>query len=118
MVISRVICENMSHLLSGSEYENYSTDELHYSQISKLSIKVILLFWYPGEETSPLKLASIKIPKGTPVSKVRGLINFIETRLTEHFGPSKRANLVLRAEEGSDEYKVVFDLPLSGVSYV
>jgi hypothetical protein len=123
VIIPQVDCESMSYILDGSPYTSNSP---HFSQDSKRSIKLVLLFWYPATQetetkptqTSPLKLAVVKVPSYTPISRVRDLINFVENYLTKFYGPSKRANYVLVAEENSEVYEPQYDLPLNGVSYV
>jgi hypothetical protein len=123
VIIPQVDCESMTYILDNSPYTNLSP---HYSQETKRSIKLILLFWYPAvqengavpTQTSPLKLALVKVPSYTPISRLRDLIHFIEEYLTKFYGTSKRANYVLVAEEGSEIYEPQYYLPMNGVSYM
>lgn len=115
--------ENYSHLLNGSEFEekgSSSVEDLHFSQKDKRPISLILLFWIPGVEgfDMPLRLASVRVPAGTPIGRVRPLINYMELKLTEIIGPAKRANVVLRNDGNESIWETFYDLPLNGVYYV
>ena len=116
--------EDFSHLLNGSEYEN-GNESLHFSQMVKKPISVMLYFWIPRSKDDtldlPMRLASVRIPGGVPVSKVRGMVNYIEEKLSEIFETNiRRANFVLRinAEDPFGKWELFYDLPLHGVYYV
>jgi len=130
MLGSSIPVENMSHLSSSFPVRGDAGDEVHPTQQTKKKLKLTLLFLIPGEESAnellpedqdPEKLpriASIRVPKGIPVAKLRSFISHIEAQLQDIYGNSKRLNFVMECDEGSNDWKYSFDLPTFGVVYV
>lgn len=139
-MIETLEIENMSHLTSSfalrseSEKVNYvdrDVDGIHPTQQNKQRIKLILLFFIPGvtdedgiyppsvqrPESLP-RLASVRVPRGVPVARLRLLVKHIEEQLHNIYGKSKRANIVLMCDEFSENWEYSFDLPTFGVVYV
>jgi hypothetical protein len=142
MIPPHITIENMSHLTSSFPLRNESdkmgyvdrdVDGLHPTQLRMKKIKLVLMFIIPGDvgdsdpgelneedqkpESLP-RLASVRVPKGVPVAKVRPLIRFLEEQLQDIFGRTKRANFVLVCDEGSEDWRYEFELPTYGVVYV
>ena len=110
--------ENMSHL--SALWPDYQGEEgTHHTQGGRPT-KLILLFWTRSQEghKAPMRLVSVRVPKGTPIYKVRSLINFIEHELYDMYGYGQRANMVLVGDELSTEFRLDRNLPVSGVTYV
>jgi hypothetical protein len=109
--------ENLNHL--ADSWPMVSDDEIHSSQKNAQPIKVVLLFWITGENgTSPIRLAAVRVPRGTPISKLRHFISFIEEQLTAIYSYGKRANILLTAPEDSEKWEKTHNLPMYGVMYV
>lgn len=120
---------NQTMLLNGTPFENNTENFVHPSQENKRRIKLVILFWIgpiredESEEnidpdSKEMRLASCHVPKGCPVSKVRELINYMETSLFSIYKTCRRANLTMVADEDSNDYEPTFDLPLYGVYFV
>lgn len=123
MLATNIAVENMSHLASSFPVrtEGEGEESIHPSQAMKKRIKLQLLFIIPpedGSENDYPRLASIRVPKGVPVAKLRTFIRHIETQLQDIYGHSKRANFVMQSEEFADNWTFEFDLPNFGVVYV
>ena len=132
--------ENMSHLTSSfplriesdkTGYVDRDQEGIHPTQMMKRRIKLQLLFVIPSEtneheayeegDQSPESLpriASVRVPRGVPVAKLRVLIRHVEEQLQNIFGKSKRLNFVMTCEESSENWIYEFDLPTFGVVYV
>lgn len=140
MLGSSITIENMSHIVSSFpiradstalNYVDRDSDGIHPTQQSKKKIKVQLLFVIPGEadesgdlnyedqkpESLP-RMASVRVPKGVPVAKLRPLIRHIEDSLHDIYGKSRRVNFVMVCDEDSNDWRYEFDLPTFGVVYV
>jgi hypothetical protein len=130
VIESSFLIENMSHLTSSFsilEGEEFNS-ELHASQVNKKRIKLMLFFLIPPIEFSPEadsdlfsmmpRIASVRVPRGVPVSKLRNLTKFIEAQLHDIYGRSKRLNFVMTASEFDDNWSYEFDIPTFGVIYV
>jgi hypothetical protein len=106
---------------------------MHHSQRGKRRVKVILLFWYKplnpkGRYLEDARqeagdwpcLASVRVPRGLPIFKLRKLILHVEIELRKIYGfqSGKRANMILIADDGSDSYEFTHDLPVTDVVFV
>jgi len=134
MLGSSIPVENMNHLAMSfpfkREVDPSGDGELHSRQQAMRLIKLQLLFIVPSPENfdynfldrPPVeklpRFASVRVPKGVPVGKIRLLISYIEGELQDIFGRSKRANFVMVCDGDSDSWSYSFDLPTIGVAYV
>lgn len=128
--------ENMSHLTSSFPLRTDIVEGemvFHSTQNSKKRIKLVLLFVIPGSEEvidpetmleegqkpdSLPRIASVRVPKGVSVAKIRSLIRHVESGLQDIFGRSRRLNFVMICDEDSENWRVEFDLPVFGVAYI
>lgn len=134
MLGSTISIENMSHLTSSfltkSDDSEMEEERTHPTQKRLRKIKLVILFVIGGEDTGDdymeedqdpaylPRLASIRVPKGVPVAKIRALIRHVEAQLQDIFGKSRRVNFVMMCEENSENWTYEFELPTFGVVYV
>jgi hypothetical protein len=136
-MITSILIENFSHLaytFHQRDGEYRDVDGFHPSQKGSKRIKLVLLFVIPAaisEEAAFLSLnkedqdpnllpriASVRVPKGTPIYKVRGIIKFIEKQLTEIYGKASRLNFIMTCEDESENWSYVHHLPTYDVVYI
>lgn len=120
--MNNMVVEDMSHLADGFVPEGSGE---HPSQKNSRPIKVKLLFFvtlaeddpYRTDDT-PCKLVSVRVPKGTPIYRLRMLIGHIERELRSIYHEAQRTQAILEADENSDRWSLSFNLPMYGVTYV
>jgi len=134
-MITSIHVENFSHLASTFHHrdEEYrDVDGFHPSQKGSRRIKLVLLFLIPAaitdevnvlpeEEQHPEllpRIASVRVPRGTPIYKVRNLIKYLEKQLSEIYGKASRLNFILTCEDGSENWSYEHELPTYDVVYV
>ena len=100
-----------------------TSDALHASQQSMKPIRVKLFFSIPVSEEErslnrdvPMKLVTVKLPKGLPVYRVRSFVKHIEKELLQTYGASKRVNFCFVSEERGP-WTYDHDIPTLGVVY-
>lgn len=123
MVFDEIVVQNMGYLLAGTQFETDPFADLkpHHTQQNTKGIKLVLYFVAlspPDEEPRIPRLYSVRVPRGTPIFRLRSLIKYFEMELTKLYGPAQRVNFVYSADEESENWEMQFELPLSGVSYV
>jgi hypothetical protein len=132
MLGNSVPVENMSHLADSFPLrDGGDLSNVHATQQTKRRIKLTLLFVIPASDESMLgtlledqrpedlpRFASVRVPQGVPVARLRPLIRHVEEALQDIFGKCKRANFVMMCDEDADSWTFSFDLPTFGVVYV
>ena len=111
------------------ESENYL---LHPTQRGSRRVKLTLLFWIPGEEAPSYdyftekdqrpeklpRLASVKVPRGCPIFKLRKLIKHVEGKLRKTYGFAERCRIVMIGDPYLDLWEYDTELPMTDVIYV
>ena len=101
---------------------------IHPTMRGSKRIHLVLLYFIPGEDledntsvqdpTHWPRIASIRVPRGCPISKLRPFIRAMEQELKDIYGKAERCSISLVATEGTDVWKYIHELPTFDVVYV